>query len=182
MAKEEKLPISRETIEGICKEFEFGYETNTEGNVLATVGGEKIEIRFKGDGSLPRGRNRFLSAARKKSPQFTAAYPPSKTPKASLGAKKKPLVNSLPKMNKAFLMAYTGEELGALQNLLPEVLSAKAAEAKRLEKISVLEERNVKLQAVLDAVEAAGIPAPTGVKDEVSKNDGELTDLRRQQG
>jgi hypothetical protein len=182
MAKEKKLSISRKTIEGICGEFGFGYEPDADGNVFATVGGEKIEIKFKGDGSLPRGRNRFLSAARKNSPEFAAFYPPSKKPKASIGAKRKPLANPLPKLNKAFLMKYSGEALNGLEKLLPEVLDAKAEEKDREERISVLEERNEKLQAVLKAVKAADIPAPTGVEDEVSRNDRDLTNLRSQQG
>jgi hypothetical protein len=180
MAGNEKQQITRETIGGICERFGFVYQSAADGHDSVMIGDEIIEITFREDGTLSEGRNKFLAAAREASTDFAGCYPPSKEKKSYRGGKKKPKVKAFPKLDKAFLMAYTGEELGALQNLLPEVLTAKAAEKKRLEQISALEERNTKLRAVLDAVEAAGISVPTGVEDEISKNDKALADLRSQ--
>ena len=182
MAKEESIPISKETIGRICEEFGFVCDTDAEGDVSVVAGEEKIGIEFKEDGTLSRGRNKFLSAARKTSTEFAASYPPTKVYPAAPGGKKKSSKNSLPKLNRAFLMKYSGEALEGLEKVLPEVLDAKAEEKDREERISVLEERNGKLQAVLKAVKAADIPAPTGVEDEVSRNDRDLTNLRSQQG
>lgn len=178
MATQDKILITKDTIERICGEFGFVHETDAEGHVFVAIGTERIEVKFREDGTLPRGRNRFLSAARKTSAEFATAYPPTKASRVAVSGRGKSPSSSLPKLDRTFLMKYSEEEIIGLKELLPGVLSAKLEERERRERMADLEERNGKLRTAFDALKAVDIPVPNSIEEEISRNDKELADLR----
>lgn len=174
----EKLPINAVTIEDICECYGFPYRCADDGRHFATVGEQEVEIKFREDGSLPRGRHAFVGAARKASEAFAADYPPATQSKRKKGgaagvANAKQAMKELRNLLKAFDLDHFDEVMG----LVADARDEKRKEMQFREERKVLQAQIEKLEKDMGTFTAYGCDAPDVLAGQLSRAKERLAEI-----
>ncbi len=174
----DKLPINSVTIQDICESYGFAYRCDEEGRHFATVGGEEVEIKFREDGSLPRGRHAFVGTARKASAAFLADYPPaaqsqSKTRGGAVASSAKQTVKDLRNLLRKFEL----DQFEEIQSMVAEVREEKRREVQFREERKVLKGKIEELEKDLATFASYGCPAPEALAGQLARAKERLAEL-----
>ena len=173
----ERDPITASNIEDICKEFGFPYELR-DGEHWAVVDEKETEVKFTKDGSLPRGRHKFKTAAREASPQFREAYQSRGRSSANSGPNAGVGAGERPSLGKRFLRKYSIAELEKAMELIGEIVDEKN-EAEELAKgIEEREGKLAELRQLVKGIEKHKLNSHEQITARISEIKTELKELK----
>lgn len=173
----DRQPITSETIESICKEFGFlhGFE---KGKHFATVGGNVVEVKFTNKGGLPTGRHAFMTAARKASGDFLAAYPPSERPSREPGKEGEANPVAKPSLGNRFFAGYSIPELEKAMEVIDRMIDRKKEAKEQRVKIEETERSLKSLQEIAGNLEANALGRYQKLEDKIAELKRKLKELR----
>ncbi len=177
MSASDKLQVTQKTILEICEKYGFTHREEEDGRHLVSFGDKEVEVKFNPDGSLPRGRNAFLGAARKASADFARDYPAvGKTSRARQDSGKLSK-DDLPELDSRFLAKYSLAALEQLEKILPGILKEKKETEERRKKIEKLKNRIAGLNGVVEQTKELGCKVDVSVNDNLEYAKLELDEL-----
>lgn len=174
----DKLPINSVTIQDICESYGFAYHCDEEGRHFAAVSGEEVEIKFREDGSLPRGRHAFVGAARKASAAFLADYPPAVQSQAkSRGAVTVSSTKQTVKDLRNLLKKFDLSQFEEIQEMVVEVREEKRREVQFREERKVLLGKIESLEKDMATFSSYGCSAPEALAGQLARAKERLAEL-----
>lgn len=165
--------ITKGNIEKICEKYGFAYRKEGSEH-FATVGDAKIEITFTTDGKLPKGRNKFINAARSASPEFQADYPPK-----SQSAKGKQAVAAQIKVPRlSYVMQLSCAQLKRTIEMCQTALAKKERMESNRAEIETLEQKIQHIEQAISHLDKAELPTENKYSEALSAMKAKLKDLK----
>jgi len=167
--------ICVESILDICNTYGFSYRKEGDSH-LVSINGVDEKVKFDKAGSLYKGPNRFMNAARAADKKFAADYPArTTTGNGDAGKNGKAGRSRRPVLSEKFFLRYSHGELKAAQDILPTAVKNRRVHEEMRVELGTIGKKLATLEGLVSSIKDEHYEPP----EEMIRDVSELTEKKK---